>query len=99
LRPGGKLVVLESSNISWRWMYRLYLSYMKLCVPVIRWIATRGDASACKYLLRGMKNFPTAEEFSQELASIGFQHISFEHLTFGILALHTARKPLDKTGD
>ena len=93
LSPGGKLVVLESSNIPWKWLYVAYLKYMNWCVPMIGWIATRGDASAYKYLLRGMERFPTAEQFSRELASIGFKDISFERLTLGIVAIHTARKP------
>jgi len=93
LRPGGRLVVLESSNIPWEWLYRAYRLYMNGCVPVIGWIATRGDASAYKYLLKGMENFPTAEAFAQELAAMGFQDISFERLTLGIVAIHTARKP------
>lgn len=93
LRPGGRLVVLEASNIPWPWLHRAYLLYMNLCVPVIGWVATRGDASAYKYLLRGMQNFPTAEEFAYELASVGFKDISFERLTLGIVAIHTARKP------
>jgi ubiquinone/menaquinone biosynthesis C-methylase UbiE len=93
LRPGGRLVVLESSNIPSSWLYRVYLLYMNFCVPVIGWIATRGDASAYKYLLRGMQNFPTAEEFALELSSVGFEDISFERLTLGIVAIRTARKP------
>jgi len=96
LRPGGRLVVLESSNIPWRWLYRTYRLYMNGCVPVIGWIATRGDASAYKYLLKGMENFPTAENFAQELASIGFKDIFFERLTLGIVAIHTAHKPKAK---
>jgi demethylmenaquinone methyltransferase/2-methoxy-6-polyprenyl-1,4-benzoquinol methylase len=93
LRPGGRLLVLESSNIPCRWLQRTYLIYMNVCVPVIGWIATRGDASAYKYLLRGMKNFPTAEEFAKELDSLGFKDTSFERLSLGIVAIHTARKP------
>jgi ubiquinone/menaquinone biosynthesis methyltransferase len=93
LRPGGRLVILESSNIPWQWIYGVYKMYMHWCVPLIGWIATRGDASAYKYLLRGMENFPTAEKFAEELATIGFRDISFERLTLGIVAIHTARKP------
>jgi ubiquinone/menaquinone biosynthesis methyltransferase len=93
LRPGCRLVVLEASNIPWRWLQRAYLLYMNLCMPVIGWIATRGDSSAYKYLLNGIENFPTAEEFAQELALLGFKDISFERLTLGIVAIHTARKP------
>ena len=91
--PGGRLIVLESSNIPWQWLYRVYRLYMNLCVPVIGWIATQGDASAYKYLLRGMENFPTADEFAEELDSLGFADISFERLSLGIVAIHTARKP------
>jgi len=93
LRPGGRLVVLESSNIPWRWLYHLYRLYMNWCVPIIGWIATRGDASAYKYLLKGMENFPTAEAFARELDTIGFTDISFERLTLGIVAIHIAYKP------
>ena len=93
LRPGGRLVVLEASNIPWLWLQRAYLLYMKLCMPVIGWIATGGDSSAYKYLLRGIENFPSAEDFAQELASIGFKEVSFERLSLGIVAIHTARKP------
>jgi ubiquinone/menaquinone biosynthesis methyltransferase len=93
LRPGGRLVVLESSNIPWQWLYHFYKMYMHWCVPIIGWIATRGDASAYKYLLKGMEKFPTAERFAQELASLGFEDISFERLTLGIVAIHMARKP------
>lgn len=93
LRPGGRLVVLESSNIPWRWLQHLYLFYMKICMPVVGWLATGGDSSAYMYLLKGIENFPTAEELAQELDSIGFKDISFERLSLGIVAIHTARKP------
>lgn len=93
LCPGSRLIVLEASNIPWRWLQRAYLLYMNACMPIIGWVATHGDSSAYKYLLNGIEKFPTAEEFAQELASIGFEDISFERLTLGIVAIHTARKP------
>ena len=93
LRPGGRLIVLEASNIPWPWLQRAYLLYMNLCMPVIGWIATGGDSSAYTYLLRGIENFPTAEDLAHELASLGFKDISFERLSLGIVAIHTARKP------
>jgi demethylmenaquinone methyltransferase / 2-methoxy-6-polyprenyl-1,4-benzoquinol methylase len=99
LRPGGRLVVLEASNIPWRWLQETYLVYMNLCMPVIGWIATHGDSSAYRYLLNGIKEFPTAEDFAQELASMGFIEIAFQRLTLGIVAIHTARKPPPKEFD
>jgi ubiquinone/menaquinone biosynthesis methyltransferase len=94
LRPGGRFVSLEASNIIWTWLHRAYLQYMSLCIPVIGWIATGGDASAYKYLLKGIKDFPSAEILAKELASVGFEDISFKRLSLGIAAIHVARKPV-----
>lgn len=93
LRPGGRFVSLEASNIVWPWLHRAYLIYMNLCMPLIGWVATGGDASAYRYLLRGIEEFPSAEVFAAELSSVGFEDVSFERLTFGIVAIHIARKP------
>ena len=93
LRPGGRFVALEASNIRWPWLHRTYLAYMAVCMPVIGWIATGGDASAYRYLLRGIRDFPTAEALAAELAGVGFEEVSFERLSLGIVAVHLARKP------
>jgi len=93
LRPGGRFVALEASNIRWPWLHRAYLAYMAVCMPVIGWIATGGDASAYRYLLRGIQDFPTAEALAAELAGVGFEEVSFERLSLGIVAVHLARKP------
>ncbi len=93
LRPGGRLVVLEASNIPWRPLNLAYLAYMSVCMPVLGWLATGGDASAYKYLLQGIREFPSAEELAVELQNHGFEEVAFERLSFGIVAIHTARKP------
>lgn len=93
LKPGGRIVVLEASNISIPWLHRVYLLYMGLCMPVIGWIATFGDTSAYKYLLHGIKEFPTAEELKLEMENMGLIDVEFKRLSLGIVAIHTARKP------
>jgi demethylmenaquinone methyltransferase/2-methoxy-6-polyprenyl-1,4-benzoquinol methylase len=93
LRPGGRLIALEASNISWRWLHHAYLAYMAVCMPVIGWAATGGDASAYRYLLKGIQDFPTAEALASELSAMGFEEVSFERLSLGIVAIHLARKP------
>ena len=93
LRPGGRFVSLEASNISLKWLHNLYLLYMRLVMPVIGWIATGGDTSAYKYLLNGIEKFPTAEDLAKEIKSIGFVDVSFQRLSLGIVAIHIARKP------
>jgi demethylmenaquinone methyltransferase/2-methoxy-6-polyprenyl-1,4-benzoquinol methylase len=93
LRPGGRLIVLEASNIPWRPLQRAYLAYMATCMPVLGWLATGGDASAYRYLLHGIRDFPTAEAFAEEIRVHGFEEVAFERLSLGIVAIHVARKP------
>lgn len=95
LRPGGRLITLEASNIAWRWLHRAYLIYMAACMPFIGWVATGGDASAYRYLLKGIQDFPSAEALASELMEIGFEQVSFERLSLGIVAIHMGRKPAD----
>ncbi|HVY24023.1 MAG TPA: class I SAM-dependent methyltransferase [Steroidobacteraceae bacterium] len=72
---------------------RIASEHMSLCMPVLGWLATGGDASAYKYLLHGIRDFPTAEKLAEELRAHGFEDVSFERLSLGIVAIHTARKP------
>lgn len=98
LKPGGRLIVLEASNIALPWLHRAYLAYMGLCMPVLGWLATGGDASAYRYLLQGIRDFPTAEAFADELQGQGFEEVTIERLSLGIVAIHTARKPRQRGG-
>lgn len=93
LRPGGRLIILEASNIPWAFLHRLYLVYMAVCMPAVGWLATGGDASAYKYLLHGIRDFPSAEDLARELEVHGFEDVRFERMSLGIVAIHTARKP------
>ena len=94
LRPGGRLVVLEASNIRWPALHRAYLLYMSVCMPLLGWLATGGDASAYRYLLQGIQEFPSAQALRYELDQAGFHDVTFERLSLGIVAIHTAHKPL-----
>lgn len=93
LRPGGRLVVLEASNIPWKPLHVAYLTYMSVCMPILGWLATGGDASAYKYLLHGIREFPSAEALAAEIRDHGFEEVAFERQSLGIVAIHTARKP------
>lgn len=94
LRPGGQFIALEASTIRMAWLHRLYLVYMNLCMPTIGYIATSGDASAYRYLLRGVSEFPDADALAFELRQAGFDSISYELMSLGIVAIHRGRKPL-----
>jgi demethylmenaquinone methyltransferase/2-methoxy-6-polyprenyl-1,4-benzoquinol methylase len=92
LRPGGTFICMEASEIPVRFLHRVYLTYMKLCMPVIGWAATGGDTSAYDYLLKGVCGFPGAQKFADEIAAQGFVEVTYERLSLGIVAIHSARK-------
>jgi demethylmenaquinone methyltransferase/2-methoxy-6-polyprenyl-1,4-benzoquinol methylase len=93
LRPGGTFICLEASEIPIAAVQRAYLVYMSVCMPIVGWAATGGDASAYHYLLKGVRGFPGAEEFAREVAAQGFVDVAFERMSFGIVAIHMGRKP------
>jgi demethylmenaquinone methyltransferase / 2-methoxy-6-polyprenyl-1,4-benzoquinol methylase len=94
LKPGGRFICLEASEIPVRFVHRLYLGYMSWCMPIVGWVATGGDASAYHYLLAGVRAFPGAPQFAEEIRAQGFVDVGYERLSLGIVAIHTARKPL-----
>jgi demethylmenaquinone methyltransferase/2-methoxy-6-polyprenyl-1,4-benzoquinol methylase len=40
-----------------------------------------------------VRGFPGAEAFADDIRACGFVDVSFERLSFGIVAIHVARKP------
>lgn len=93
LKPGGRLIILEASNIPFRAVHRLYLGYMNLCMPALGWFATGGDSSAYRYLLDGVSGFPSAEILAAEMREHGFTNVHHRRLSLGIVAIHVAEKP------
>lgn len=93
IRPGGRLIILETSNIPWLPLRWVYLAYTLVCMPVFCWLVTGGDSSAYKYLLHGIREFPSAEALAAEIGDHGFQEVTYERLSLGIVAIHIASKP------
>jgi demethylmenaquinone methyltransferase / 2-methoxy-6-polyprenyl-1,4-benzoquinol methylase len=93
LKPGGRLIVLEASNIPYAVLHRMYLGYMAIVMPVVGWLATGGDSAAYTYLLQGIREFPEAGNLALEMREHGFEDVQFERCSLGIVAIHTARKP------
>lgn len=96
LKPGGIFFCLEAARIPNNFLHAAYLKYMDWCLPVIGRLAANGDPAAYGYLLHGIHEFPSQARFADELAAHGFEDVSFENMTLGIVALHIARKP-DRT--
>ena len=90
LRPGGALCVLEFSQPH-AWLRPLYYFYLRRILPRIAGLVT-GDREAYVYLNETIGAFPNREALSSEIAGAGFTSVDARPLTFGIVALHEARK-------
>lgn len=91
LKPGGTAAILEFSqppNAAFAAVYNWY-SYRVL--PRIGAMVS-GSKDAYSYLPESVRKFPGADELAQVLRECGFRKVTFERMTFGIVALHLAER-------
>lgn len=92
LKPGGGFYFLEAAHLPWQWLHKLYLRYMKWCIPVIGRLAASGDKSVYQYLLKGIEKMPPQHVIAKEMQNIGFESTRWKNLSFGIVAIHSGYK-------
>jgi demethylmenaquinone methyltransferase / 2-methoxy-6-polyprenyl-1,4-benzoquinol methylase len=91
LKPGGRFVVVESSQPRNPLLKGLFGFYTRRVVyPLGSWIS--GNKPAYKYLSSSVVNYYTPEEVCELLRPYGFSSVSYERLTGGIAAVHIAMK-------
>ena len=91
LRPGGMAAILEFSRPPNPLFAGLYHFYSRRILP---WIggALSGSRDAYRYLPESVGKFPTAPELADDMRRAGFENVSFEYLTGGIVALHLGER-------
>ena len=91
LKPGGRLMVLEFSQIpndGLQWMYDRY-SYN--VIPAMGQVVT-GDRDSYQYLVESIRKFPQQDVFARMISDAGFGQVKYRNLTMGIAALHSGWK-------
>lgn len=93
LKPGGVLVVLETS-VPANWFYRLgYNLYARHLLPLIgKWFSK--DRSAYSYLSESAAAFPHGQAFNNILGKIGFIGMEHKPQTLGVASIYVATKQL-----
>ena len=89
LKPGGPLVVLETSQptrFPFKQGYRLYSGVL---MPLVG-RAVSGNAEAYEYLPESARQFPYGDAFLRELAAAGFSEGLALPQTFGVASLYRA---------
>jgi demethylmenaquinone methyltransferase / 2-methoxy-6-polyprenyl-1,4-benzoquinol methylase len=91
LRPGGRLMVLEFSQIPNDLMQKVYDLYSFNIIPVMGQIVA-GDRDSYQYLVESIRKFPDQETFAGLIRQAGFGQVKYRNLTMGIAALHSGWK-------
>tara|TARA_A100001234_G_scaffold77282_1_gene68328 strand:- start:25 stop:588 length:564 start_codon:yes stop_codon:yes gene_type:complete len=93
LKPGKKLIILETAVPSF-FLFRFgYFLYTKLIVPLLgRMIAK--NQQAYQYLSTSAEHFPHGKEFQLILEKAGFENIKIKYLSLGIVNIYQASKPI-----
>ena len=91
LKPGGRLMVLEFSQIPNDLMQKAYDLYsFNIIPPMGQMIA--GDRDSYQYLVESIRKFPTQDLFLQMVCDAGFENAKYRNLSMGIACLHSGWK-------
>jgi demethylmenaquinone methyltransferase / 2-methoxy-6-polyprenyl-1,4-benzoquinol methylase len=89
LKPGGRFVCLEFSDVDVPGLDALYDAYSFTVMPAVGHVVT-GEGAAYRYLAESIRTFPCAAEFAGMIAAAGFSRVSTRKLAGGIVAIHSA---------
>lgn len=91
LRPGGRLMVLEFSQIPNEMMQKAYDLYSFNVIPVMGQVVAN-DRDSYQYLVESIRKFPDQESFARMIRTAGFENVKYRNLSLGIAALHSGWK-------
>ncbi|MES2541268.1 MAG: bifunctional demethylmenaquinone methyltransferase/2-methoxy-6-polyprenyl-1,4-benzoquinol methylase UbiE [Pseudomonadota bacterium] len=91
LKPGGRLMVLEFSQIPNDLLQKAYDLYSYNVIPVMGQIIA-GDRPSYQYLVESIRKFPDQETFAAMIRTAGFGMVKYRNLSLGIAALHSGWK-------
>ena len=91
LKPGGRFVIVESSQPKSPFIRFLDHLYLRLWVFTSGYILS-GNKGAYRYLAESARHFYSAEEMREFLLKAGFKQAAAKSLFFGAAAIFTAEK-------
>ena len=91
LRPGGRLMVLEFSQLPNEGLQKLYDLYSFNVIPKMGKLIAN-DADSYQYLVESIRKFPDQELFASMIREAGFDMVKYRNLSMGIAALHSGWK-------
>ncbi|QFU10306.1 Ubiquinone/menaquinone biosynthesis C-methyltransferase UbiE [Rhodobacteraceae bacterium THAF1] len=91
LKPGGRLMVLEFSQIPNDMLQRAYDAYSFNVIPRMGQMIAN-DRDSYQYLVESIRRFPDQDTFADMIQQAGFEQVKYRNLSLGIAALHSGWK-------
>ena len=91
LKPGGKLMVLEFTEVNVSFLRKIYDTYSFKILPEIGQMVA-GDRDSYQYLAESIRKHPNQEALKSMLEKAGFALCKVENMSGGIVAIHTGYK-------
>jgi demethylmenaquinone methyltransferase/2-methoxy-6-polyprenyl-1,4-benzoquinol methylase len=88
MRPGGKVLILEFSQVQPELLKKAYNSYSFGILPMLGKLVA-GDEASYRYLAESIRQHPPQEELADMMREAGFDNVRYRNLTGGIVAIHS----------
>ncbi|MEZ4517088.1 MAG: ubiquinone/menaquinone biosynthesis methyltransferase [Chloroflexota bacterium] len=91
-RPGGRIVVLESSPPKDNLLKPFIYIHLNTVIPMLGKLVT-GQSDAYRYLPDSTQQFQGPEELAATMRAAGLVDVTYRLFMFGTIAIHSGRKP------
>ena len=91
LKPGGKVMVLEFSEVQAEWFRPIYDFHSFKVLPKLGELIA-GDAHSYRYLAESIRKHPNQAGLRALMEDAGFEHCAVRNLSGGIVAIHSGFK-------
>lgn len=91
LKPGGRVMILEFSEVKVPLFKQFYDVYSFLALPLLgKWVV--GDEESYRYLAESIRMHPNQETLLGLLKEAGFERCDYHNLSGGVVAVHRGYK-------
>ena len=91
-KPGGRIVVLESSPPKDNGLKPLIHFHLNHVIPTLGKVVA-GDGDAYRYLPDSTQQFEEPASLARIMETIGLQNVTYHLFMFGTIAIHVGQKP------
>ena len=94
VKPGGRVVCLETSPARRNVLRPLVLFHLKVVIPLLGYLIAR-NRGAYMYLPQSTQAFKTPDQLALIMESIGLKDVSYHRFMLGTMAVHTGVRPYE----